>query len=43
MILTPARGLTWAALSFVFFAAALLAVLPVIAALKLVWDAPHLV
>lgn len=43
MTVTPARGLTWAALSFVFFAAALVAVLPVIAALKLVWDAPHLV
>ena len=39
---TPSRGLTWAALSFVFFLAALFAVLPVIAAVKLVWDAPHL-
>jgi hypothetical protein len=38
----PARGLTWAALSFVFFLAALLAVLPLIAAVRLVWDAPHL-
>jgi hypothetical protein len=38
----PARGLTWAALSFVFFLVALLAVLPLIAAVKLVWDAPHL-
>lgn len=38
----PSRGLTWAALSFVFFLAALLAVLPVVAAVRLVWDAPHL-
>ena len=43
MTLTPPRGLTWAALSFVFFVAALLAVLPFIAAMKLVWDSPHLV
>lgn len=43
MTLTPARGLTWAALSFVFFVAALLAVLPFTAALRLVWDTPHLV
>ena len=42
MTLTPSRGLTWAALSFVFFLAALFAVLPVIAAVELVWDAPHL-
>lgn len=42
MTTTPARGLTWAALSFVFFLAALFAVLPVIAAVQLVWDAPHL-
>jgi hypothetical protein len=42
MTLTPSRGLTWAALSFVFFLAALFAVLPVIAAVQLVWDAPHL-
>jgi len=40
---TPTRGLTWAALSFVFFVAALLAVLPFTAAAKLVWDTPHLV
>lgn len=43
MTLTPPRGLTWAALSFVFFVAALLAVLPFTAAAKLVWDTPHLV
>ncbi len=43
MTLTPPRGLTWAALSFVFFVAALLAVLPFTAAVKLVWDTPHLV
>jgi hypothetical protein len=42
MTLAPSRGLTWAALSFVFFLAALFAVLPVIAAVVLVWDAPHL-
>lgn len=39
---TPARGLAWAALSFVFFVAALVAVLPLVAAMRLVWDAPHL-
>lgn len=43
MTLTPARGLTWAALSFVFFLAALVAVLPFTAAVRLVWDTPHLV
>lgn len=43
MTVTPSRGLTWAALSFVFFVAALLAVLPFTAAAKLVWDTPHLV
>jgi hypothetical protein len=42
MTTTPARGFAWAALSFVFFLAALFAVLPVVAAVKLVWDAPHL-
>ena len=42
MTTTPARGLAWAALSIVFFLAALVAVLPVIAAMELVWDAPHL-
>jgi hypothetical protein len=42
MIPEPARGLTWAALSFVFFVAALLAILPLVAAIKLVSDAPHL-
>jgi len=40
---TPARGLAWTALSFVFFVAALFAALPVFAAVKLVWDTPHLV
>jgi hypothetical protein len=39
---TPVRGLAWTALSFAFFIAALFAVLPVIAAVQLVWDAPHL-
>ena len=39
---SPSQGLTWAALSAAFFVAALFAVLPVIAAVKLVWDAPHL-
>ena len=43
MTLTPSRGLTWAALSFIFFVAALLAVLPFTAAVRLVWDTPHLV
>jgi hypothetical protein len=43
MTLTPTRGLTWAALSFVFFLAALVAILPLTGALRLVWDAPHLV
>jgi hypothetical protein len=42
MTVTQPRGLAWASLSLVFFVAALLAVLPVIAAMKLVWDAPHL-
>jgi hypothetical protein len=43
MTLSPARGLAWAALSLVFFLAALVAILPLVAAVRLVWDAPHLV
>jgi hypothetical protein len=43
MTTTAARGLAWAALSFVFFLAALAAILPLVAAVRLVWDAPHLV
>jgi hypothetical protein len=40
---TPARGgLSWAALSVIFFVAALFAILPLVAAVQLVWDAPHL-
>lgn len=42
MTTTPARGLAWASLSLVFFVAALFAALPLLAAAKLVWDAPHL-
>jgi hypothetical protein len=38
----PARGLTWAALSVVFFVAALFAILPLVAAVRMVWEAPHL-
>ena len=38
----PTRGLTWAALSIAFFIGALFAVLPIIAAMQLVWNAPHL-
>jgi len=42
MTVTQPRGLAWASLSVVFFVAALFAVLPVIAAMQLVWNAPHL-
>ncbi len=42
MTVTPGRGLTWAALSVVFFLAALFAIPPLLAAVRLVWDAPHL-
>lgn len=42
MTVTPSRGLAWASLSLVFFVAALFAALPLLAALNLVWDAPHL-
>lgn len=42
MTVTPVRGLAWASLSLVFFAAALFAALPLLAAANLVWDAPHL-
>ena len=42
MTVTPQRGLAWASLSLVFFVAALFAALPLLAAVKLVWDAPHL-
>jgi hypothetical protein len=42
MTTTPVRGLAWAALSVVFFVAALFASVPLLAAVNLVWDAPHL-
>ena len=42
MTVTPSRGLAWASLSLVFFVAALFAALPLLAAVNLVWDAPHL-
>lgn len=42
MTATPSRGLAWASLSLVFFVAALFAALPLLAAVNLVWDAPHL-
>ena len=42
MTVTPQRGLAWASLSLVFFVAALFAALPLLAAVNLVWDAPHL-
>jgi len=42
MTVTQPRGLAWASLSLVFFVAALFAALPLLAAVKLVWDAPHL-
>ena len=42
MTVTPQRGLAWASLSLVFFVAALFAALPLLAAVKLVWDTPHL-
>jgi hypothetical protein len=42
MTLTPGRSLTWAALSFTGFVASLFAVLPFIAGMELVWNAPHL-
>jgi len=40
--LSPARGLAWAALSFVLFVAALFAIFPVLAAIRLFGDTPHL-
>jgi hypothetical protein len=42
MTVTQPRGLAWASLSLVFFVAALLATLPLLGAVNLVWDAPHL-
>ncbi len=42
MTLSPSRSLTWAALSFTGFIASLFAVLPFIAGMELVWNAPHL-
>jgi len=42
MIVSPSRSLTWAALSFTGFVASLFAVLPFIAGMELVWNAPHL-
>jgi hypothetical protein len=42
MMTTSSRGLTWAALSMAFFIGALFAVLPIVAAIQLVWNAPHL-
>ena len=42
MTVTPGRGLTWAALSFTLFIAALLAIFPILAALRLFGEIPHL-
>ena len=42
MTVTPGRGLTWAALSFTLFIAALLAIFPISAALNLFGEIPHL-
>jgi hypothetical protein len=42
MTLTPARGLAWAALSFALFVAALFAIFPVLAAVRLFGETPHL-
>jgi uncharacterized membrane protein (DUF485 family) len=42
MTLSPSRSLTWAALSFTGFDASLFAVLPFLAGMELVWNAPHL-
>jgi hypothetical protein len=39
---TPGRGLTWAALSFTLFIAALLAIFPILAAISLFGEIPHL-
>jgi hypothetical protein len=39
---SPSRSLTWAALSVTGFVASLFAVLPFIAGMELVWNAPHL-
>ena len=42
MTVTPGRGLTWAALSFTLFIAALLAIFPISAVLRLFGEVPHL-
>ena len=42
MTVTASRGAAWTSLSLVFFVAALFASLPLLAAVNLVWDAPHL-
>jgi hypothetical protein len=41
MTVTPGRGLTWAALSFTLFIAALLAIFPILAALNLFGEVAH--
>jgi hypothetical protein len=41
MSVTPGRGLTWAALSFTLFIAALLAIFPIRAAVSLFGEIPH--
>ena len=41
MTVTPGRGLTWAALSFALFVAALLAIFPISAVLNLFGEIPH--
>jgi len=42
VIVTPARGLVWAALSFAIFVAALFATLPILAAVNWFSELPHL-
>jgi hypothetical protein len=42
MTLTPARGLAWATLSFALFVAAFLAIFPILAALRVFGEVPHL-
>jgi hypothetical protein len=42
MTVAPGRGLTWAALSFTLFIAALLAIFPISAVLRLFGEIPHL-
>jgi hypothetical protein len=42
MTLTPGRGLAWAALSLALFVAAFLAVFPILAAMRVFGEVPHL-